>query len=110
MNTASYSHPQFIAACPSAVFSALREKLTIEVSGSAKLAELLEKVSLMQKAQANPVEFKRTFLEFVDRAQEHLDAVQSFFPTLVIFLPPPQYASRIADRIAETPLHEMQEM
>jgi hypothetical protein len=105
MNNASCSQVQFIAASPLAVFSALREKLTIEVSSSAKLAELLEKVSLMQKAQANPVEFRRTFLEFVDRAGEHLELVQPFFPALVIFLPPPQYATTAA----EPELQEMHE-
>jgi hypothetical protein len=105
MNNASCSQLQFIAASPSAVFSALREKLTIEVSSSAKLAELLEKVSLMLKAQANPVEFRRTFLEFVDRAEEHLELIQPFFPALVIFLPPPQYSTRAA----EAELQEMHE-
>jgi hypothetical protein len=105
MNNASCTPLQFIAASPSAVFSALREKLTIEVSGSAKLSELLEKVNLMQKAQANPVEFRRTFLEFVDRAGEHLEAVQPFFPSLVIFLPPPQYPSRFAERALQE-MHE----
>jgi hypothetical protein len=106
MNNASCSQIQFIAASPTAVFSALREKLTIEVSSRAKLAELLEKVNLMQKAQANPVEFRRTFLEFVDRAQEHLEAVESFFPALVIFLPPPQYPVRTTEAV----LQEMREM
>jgi hypothetical protein len=103
MNNLPCNPLQFIAASPSAVFSALREKLTIEVSSSARLSELLEKVSLMQKAQANPVEFRRTFLEFIDRAGEHLDAVEPFFPSLVIFLPPPQYPSRAA----ETTLRKM---
>jgi hypothetical protein len=105
MNNASCGQVQFIAASSSAVFYALREKLTIEVSSSAKLAELLEKVSLMQKAQANPVEFRRTFLEFVDRAEEHLELVQPFFPALVIFLPPPQFPTTTAEAV----LQEMRE-
>ncbi len=101
MNSTSCSQLQFIAASPTAVFSALREKLTIEVSSSAKRSELLEKVSQMQKAQANPVEFRRTFLDFVDRAGEHLEAVQPVFPSLVIFLPPPQYPFRAAETLQE---------
>jgi hypothetical protein len=101
MNNAPCSPLQFIAASPTAVFSALREKLTMEVSSSTKLSELLEKVSRMQRAQANPVEFRRTFLEFVDRAGEHLEAVQPFFPSLVIFLPPPQYPSRFAESASQ---------
>jgi hypothetical protein len=100
-NSASNSQLQFIAASPSAIFCALREKLAIEVSSNAKLAELLEKVSLMQKAQANPVEFKRTFLEFVDRAEEHLELVEPFFPALIIFLPPPPYSARSGEAVRQ---------
>jgi hypothetical protein len=69
------------------VFSALRERLADEVSSSALLAELLERVTSMQKAQATPEEFKERFCEFVIRAEEHLDVVRPFFPALVVFLP-----------------------
>jgi hypothetical protein len=77
--------PQAIAQV--AVFRALRERLAKEVSSSALLAELLQKVTSMQKAQATPEEFKERFYEFVCRAEEHLDVVRPFFPALVVFLP-----------------------
>lgn len=94
MKTNSPDRLQFIAATPSAVFCALREKLANEVSSSALLAELLEKLALMQKAQAKPEEFKQRFHEFVCRAEEQLETVRPFFPALVIFLPPPQENSQ----------------
>ena len=87
MDTHSQDRLQFVAATQSAVFCALREKLANEVSSSALLAELLEKVTLMQKAQAAPEEFKQRFQEFVCRAEEQLQIVRPFFPALVIFLP-----------------------
>ncbi len=70
-----------------AVFGALREKLASEVSSSALLAELLERVASMQKAQGTPEEFKKRFCAFVSRAEEQLEVVSPFFPALLAFLP-----------------------
>jgi hypothetical protein len=70
-----------------AVFASLRAKLAGEVSSSAVLADLLEKLNRMQKAQARPGEFKESFDAFIARADEHLEVVQPFFPVLVQFLP-----------------------
>jgi hypothetical protein len=78
-------HPP--AADQVAVFSALREKLASEVSSCALLAELLERVASMQKAQEAPEEFKKRFCDFVLRAEEQLDVVSPFFPALLAFLP-----------------------
>jgi hypothetical protein len=71
----------------SAAFTSLREKLAREVSGSAMLSELLEKLNGMQEACARPEDFKVRFDEFVARATEHLDIVRPFLPQLVRFLP-----------------------
>jgi len=75
------------SACRAAVFGSLREKIAEGVSGSAVLADLLEKLNGMQEACARPVDFKERFDEFVARAIENLDIVQPFFPELVRFLP-----------------------
>jgi hypothetical protein len=85
MNTDSSDQLQSLVVTQ--VFSALRERLAKAVSSSAVLAELLERVTSMQKAQATPEEFKKQFYEFVSRAEEHLDVVRPFFPALVVFLP-----------------------
>jgi hypothetical protein len=87
MHTGSSDQLQSPAIAQVAVFSALRERLANEVSSSALLAELLKSVTLMQKAQATPGEFKERFYEFVCRAEEHLDVVRPFFPALAVFLP-----------------------
>ena len=71
----------------SAAFTALREKLAREVSGSAMLSELLKKLNGMQEACARPADFKLRFDEFIARAAEHLDIVRPFVPQLVRFLP-----------------------
>ena len=75
------------AACYDAVFASLRAKLAGEVSSSAMLADLLEKLNGMQEAQARPADFMKRFDAFVARADEHLDVVRPFFPVLVQFLP-----------------------
>ena len=72
------------------IFCALREELAKEVSSSALLAELLERVTLMEKAQATPEEFKQRLYEFVCRAEEQLDLISLFFPALAVFLHPPE--------------------
>jgi hypothetical protein len=69
------------------VFACLRTKLAAEVSSSAVLADLLEKLNRMQEAQARPADFRERFDAFVARADEHLDVVRPFFPFLVQFLP-----------------------
>jgi hypothetical protein len=75
------------AASHDAVFASLRAKLAGEVSSSAMLADLLEKLNGMQEAQARPADFTKRFDAFVARADEHLDVVRPFFPVLVQFLP-----------------------
>jgi hypothetical protein len=70
-----------------AVFASLRAKLAGEVSSSAVLADLLEKLNRMQEAQARPSDFKESLDAFIARAEEHLDVVRPFFPVLVQFLP-----------------------
>ena len=57
------------ATCCTAVFACLRDKITSEVSGSAMLADLLEKLNGMQEACARPADFKDRFDEFVARAR-----------------------------------------
>jgi len=70
-----------------AVFTPLRERIAREVSGSAMLADLLEKLNGMQEACARPAAFKIRFDVFVARAADHADIVQPFLPELVRFLP-----------------------
>ena len=62
-----------------AVFASLRAKLSREVSSSAVLADLLEKVNGMQKAQTRPGDFKEWFDAFIARAEDHLDVLRPFF-------------------------------
>jgi hypothetical protein len=69
-----------------AVFGSLRAKLAREVSGSAMLSELLEKVNRMQECCECSEDFKVRFEEFVVRADEYLHVVRPFFPALVQFL------------------------
>jgi hypothetical protein len=70
-----------------ALFAALRAKLKSEVSGSAMLTDLLQKVNGMQEVYTCPAEFKGKFDEFVGRAQEYSTAIRPFYPDLVGFLP-----------------------
>jgi hypothetical protein len=73
-----------------AIFASLRAKLCREVSGSAMLLALLQKVNNMQETHAEPEAFKASFDAFVARANEHINVVSPFFPTLACFLPTPQ--------------------
>ena len=86
MNT-NFPEERSVSSRPDAVFAALRAKLVREVSGSAMLAELLEKVNRMQEVHASPAEFQGRFNEFVGRAEEYSTAIRPFFPDLVGFLP-----------------------
>lgn len=70
-----------------AIFASLRAKLCREVSGSAMLLALLQKVNDMQQAHTDPEAFKASFDDLVARAHEHNEVVRPFFPTLVCFLP-----------------------
>jgi len=70
-----------------ALFAALRAKLKSEVSGSAMLTDLLQKVNGMQAVQACPAEFKGKFDEFVGRAEEYSIAIRPVYLDLVGFLP-----------------------
>jgi hypothetical protein len=70
-----------------ALFAALRAKLKSEVSSSAMLGDLLQKVNGMQEVHTCPSEFKGKFDEFVGRAQEYSTAIRPFYPDLVGFLP-----------------------
>jgi len=69
------------------LFAALRAKLKSEVTSSAMLGDLLQKVNGMQEVQACPAEFKGRFDEFVGRAEEYSTAIRPFYPDLVGFLP-----------------------
>ena len=97
MNTYSSDRCPSAAIAQDAVFSALRQKLAHEVSSSAVLADLLERVNRMQEMQACPEKFKEQFDEFVCRAEEHIDLVRAFFPALVVYLP----VHRAADEAGE---------
>jgi hypothetical protein len=70
-----------------AVFSSLRNTLADQVSGSAMLADLLQKVNRMQDSQERPDDFKARFDEFIVRAEDYICVVGPFFPALVRFLP-----------------------
>jgi hypothetical protein len=80
-------HRNTTATSCSTAFGSLREEIAREVSGSAMLADLLEKLNGMQEACARPADFKKRFDEFVVRAADHLDIVQPFLPKLRRFLP-----------------------
>ena len=69
------------------LFAALRSKLKSEVTGSAMLSDLLQKVNGMQEVYTCPTEFKGKFDEFVGRAEEYSTAIRPFYPDLVGFLP-----------------------
>ena len=84
-NTSQYRNTS--AACCTAVFATLREKIASEVSGSAMLADLLEKLNGMQEACARPHDFKIRFDVFVARAADYSGIVQPFLPELVRLLP-----------------------
>src|SRR5271168_2787972 len=91
------------AACCTAVFASLRDKIASEVSGSAMLADLLEKLNGMQEACARPTDFKDRFDEFVVRAADHSDIVQPFLPELIKFLPKDaQQPASFETRLIET--------
>lgn len=81
-----------------AVFASLRAKLAGEVSSSAVLADLLDKLNRMQEAQARSNDFKAPFEAFIARAEEHLEVLRPFFPILVQFLPAQDFHAA-----AETP-------
>jgi hypothetical protein len=52
------------------------------------LADLLQKLNRMQEAKARPADFKVQFDAFVARADEYLDIIQPFFPSILVrFLP-----------------------
>src|SRR5271163_3663178 len=93
MNT-NFPDVRSVPSSPDAVFAALRTKLAREVSGSAMLADLLEKVTRMQEVRACPAEFQGRFDEFVGRAEEYSTAIRPFFPDLVGFLPSHQSSER----------------
>jgi hypothetical protein len=70
-----------------AIFASLRAKLCREVSSSAVLLALLQRVNKMQAVHTEPAAYKASFDDFVVRAHDHLDVVRPFFPMLVCFLP-----------------------
>ena len=88
MNTISPDRHQSIATADDAVFCELRKALANEVSSSALLAELLERVNSMRAAQDSPEEFEERFDEFVSRADEYMTVIRPFCPLLVGLLPP----------------------
>jgi hypothetical protein len=84
MNMKTFDMPG--TADDNAFFSSLRNTLADEVSSSAMLADLLQKVNRMQDSHKRPDEFKVRFDEFVVRAEDYMCVVGPFFPTLVRFL------------------------
>jgi hypothetical protein len=93
MNT-NFPENRSVPPPPDEVFAALRAKLAREVSGSAMLTDLLEKVNRMQEVHACPAEFQGRFDEFVGRAEEYSTAIRPFFRDLVGFLPSRQSAEQ----------------
>jgi|SRR5271163_4626635 len=81
------THDRPVSTTCTAVFAPLRERIAREVTGSAMLADLLEKLNEMQEACARPADFKVCFDVFITRAADHSDIVQPFLPELVRFLP-----------------------
>jgi hypothetical protein len=107
MNTCFPDRRRNIQTARDPVFGALREKLAREVSSSALLARLLEKVNSMQRAQAEPETFRARFEEFVCHAEECMDAVKPFFPALVVFLPSHRVADAIERRRFDSSVNSM---
>jgi hypothetical protein len=89
MNMKTFEIPR-TAAADNTFFSSLRNTLADEVSSSAMLADLLQKVNRMQASHERPDEFKVRFDEFVVRAEDYMCVVGPFFPTLVRFLSLPR--------------------
>jgi hypothetical protein len=85
MNSYFPDQNQNIETPHASVFHELRKRLMQEAPCRA-LADLLESVNAMQRAQAVPEEFDLRFEEFVYRAEDYLTAVRPFFPALVAFL------------------------
>jgi len=81
------THDRPVSTTCTAVFAPLRERIVREVSGSAMLADLLEKLNGMQEACERPADFKIHFDEFVARATDYCDVVQPFLPELMRLLP-----------------------
>ncbi len=86
MHLTTQDRPVTTTTC-TAVFAPLRERIAREVSGSAMLADLLEKLNGMQEACARPHDFKIRFDVFVARAADYSGIVQPFLPELVRLLP-----------------------
>jgi hypothetical protein len=82
------------AARRSAVFATLRATLASEVSSSAVLADLLEKLNAMQGSQESPDAFRPLFEAFLARAEDNMDVVRPYLPALAEFLEP---AAEVAD-------------
>jgi hypothetical protein len=87
MNAISPDRYRSIVTAEEAVFDDLRKTLANEVSSSALLSELLQRVNSMRAAQDSPEEFEERFDEFVLRADEHMAVIRPFCPLLVSFLP-----------------------
>ena len=68
-----------------AIFASLRAKLCREVSGSAMLLALLQRVNSMQESHTEPEAFKASFDDFVARADDHISVVRPFFPCWCVF-------------------------
>ncbi|MFY9936807.1 MAG: hypothetical protein WAK33_08055 [Silvibacterium sp.] len=85
MHTTTHNRP--VSTTCTAAFAPLRERLAREVSSSAMLADLLDKLNQMQEACARPADFKICFDVFVIRAADHADIIQTFLPELIRFLP-----------------------
>lgn len=85
MNATFPDRSQCIESSHGSVFDQLRRRLAQEAP-SRELADLLESVNAMQRAQAVPGEYDLRFEEFVYRSEDYMAAVRPFFPALVVFL------------------------
>jgi hypothetical protein len=85
MNSYFPDRNQTIESHHASVFNEVRKRLVQEAPCRA-LADLLESVNAMQRAQAAPEEYDLRFEEFVYRAEDYMVAVRPFFPALVVFL------------------------
>jgi hypothetical protein len=102
MNTYFPNPRQTVDSVHGSVFNHLRERLSQEVS-CRELADLLESVNAMQRAQAAPEEFNLRFEEFVYRAEEYMATVRPFFPALVAFLPSHRVSDAVEPRSFDAP-------
>ena len=67
------------------VFSNLRQELTSRVTASDELKDILEKLALLEKAQASP-SFASRYSEFISASANHMTLIAPFIPALTEML------------------------